>query len=257
MFLCNYKATSPARRWTMVLKGFLLKPKTLNKFKPKFLGNYGEPKKNKRSRRVGPSLTQLPTDYTPYSENFTVIHSLRKHSTKPTLLALLVDACGTQYYQRAHCGAYIGEPVLNRDVRFTRLTRCTLGTYQPLCQFTTGSLVFSISTGVTKSPSLANAAGTYCKVLWHQLRGSWSLLRIPSKNLLYVNLLSLAISGRSASAIHYKLVRGCAKKTLRGFKKVRMVRGVAKNPVDHPNGGRANTKQPLKNPWGKIAKKGK
>jgi large subunit ribosomal protein L2 len=26
------------------------------------------------------------------------------------------------------------------------------------------------------------------------------------------------------------------------------VRGVAMNPVDHPNGGRSNTKQPLKNP---------
>jgi ribosomal protein L2 len=29
------------------------------------------------------------------------------------------------------------------------------------------------------------------------------------------------------------------------------------NPVDHPNGGRSNTKQPLKNPWGRPAKKNK
>lgn len=32
------------------------------------------------------------------------------------------------------------------------------------------------------------------------------------------------------------------------------VRGVAKNPVDHPNGGRSNTKGSFKNPWGCIAK---
>ena len=35
------------------------------------------------------------------------------------------------------------------------------------------------------------------------------------------------------------------------------VRGIAKNPVDHPNGGRANTKGSFKTPWGRIAKKGK
>jgi ribosomal protein L2 len=35
------------------------------------------------------------------------------------------------------------------------------------------------------------------------------------------------------------------------------VRGVAKNPVDHPNGGRSKTKQPLKTPWGLIAKHNK
>lgn len=35
------------------------------------------------------------------------------------------------------------------------------------------------------------------------------------------------------------------------------VRGVAKNPVDHPNGGRSNTKGSLKTPWGKVAKNSK
>ena len=35
------------------------------------------------------------------------------------------------------------------------------------------------------------------------------------------------------------------------------VRGIAKNPVDHPNGGRANTKGSFKTPWGKIAKNNK
>lgn len=35
------------------------------------------------------------------------------------------------------------------------------------------------------------------------------------------------------------------------------VRGVAKNPVDHPNGGRAKTKGSFKTPWGSIAKAGK
>lgn len=40
-------------------------------------------------------------------------------------------------------------------------------------------------------------------------------------------------------------------------KKVCIVRGVAKNPVDHPNGGRTKAKQPELSPWGWIAKQQK
>jgi len=39
--------------------------------------------------------------------------------------------------------------------------------------------------------------------------------------------------------------------------KVLAVRGVAMNPVDHPNGGRTKSKQPEKSPWGWIAKRKK
>lgn len=35
------------------------------------------------------------------------------------------------------------------------------------------------------------------------------------------------------------------------------VRSIAKNPVDHPNGGRASTKGSFKTPWGSIAKHNK
>jgi hypothetical protein len=36
-----------------------------------------------------------------------------------------------------------------------------------------------------------------------------------------------------------------------------IVRGIAKNPVDHPNGGNSNIKKPFRTPWAFIAKKGK
>ena len=41
------------------------------------------------------------------------------------------------------------------------------------------------------------------------------------------------------------------------FKKKKIVRGVAKNPVDHPNGGRTKAKQPECSPWGWVAKHNK
>ena len=44
-----------------------------------------------------------------------------------------------------------------------------------------------------------------------------------------------------------------------GFYKTKKikVRGVAMNPVDHPNGGRTKTVQPEKSPWNWVAKKKK
>lgn len=41
------------------------------------------------------------------------------------------------------------------------------------------------------------------------------------------------------------------------WKKTLAVRGVAKNPVDHPNGGRTKAKQPEFSPWGWVAKRNK
>ena len=40
-------------------------------------------------------------------------------------------------------------------------------------------------------------------------------------------------------------------------KKTINVRGVAMNPVDHPNGGRTKSVQPERSPWNWVAKKKK
>ena len=39
--------------------------------------------------------------------------------------------------------------------------------------------------------------------------------------------------------------------------KTLQVRGVAKNPIDHPNGGRTRGKNSFRTPWGLIARKNK
>lgn len=40
----------------------------------------------------------------------------------------------------------------------------------------------------------------------------------------------------------------------RNLGKNSIVRGVAKNPVDHPNGGRTKSCKPERSPWGWVAK---
>lgn len=81
-------------------------------------------------------------------------------------------------------------------------------------------------------------------------------VELPSKKLKLFSINIYAILSITKNLFIHKIVEGgwgYAKTT----KKVINVRGVAKNPVDHPNGGRTKSKQPELSPWGWIAKKTK
>lgn len=79
---------------------------------------------------------------------------------------------------------------------------------------------------------------------------------LPSKKVYIFPYYTLCVFGR----IPYKtpMKYTCGKFTSFFKKKQKIsVRGVAMNPVDHPNGGRTKSNQPEKTPWGWIAKCGK
>jgi ribosomal protein L2 len=70
-------------------------------------------------------------------------------------------------------------------------------------------------------------------------------------------MLSTAFVGR-VSNIYYRFTRFSSFSHRFSIKKkYQTTRGVAKNPVDHPNGGRSKIKQPFLNPWGRVAKNNK
>lgn len=79
---------------------------------------------------------------------------------------------------------------------------------------------------------------------------------LPSKQIKIFPNYILAIFSELENLNTIKIVEGSW-----GFfskqKKRIAVRGVAKNPVDHPNGGRTKSKQPELSPWGWIAKQKK
>lgn len=82
------------------------------------------------------------------------------------------------------------------------------------------------------------------------------LVKLPSKILKFFNYNTLCIFSSNFFFKTKKLIEGSW-----GFsfkkKKLIKVRGVAKNPVDHPNGGRTKAKQPERSPWGWVAKHNK
>ncbi len=78
-------------------------------------------------------------------------------------------------------------------------------------------------------------------------------VEMPSKKLKLLPLYAYCVFSCTKNHFYDKIVEGGWGYTQKNKKKI-TVRGVAKNPVDHPNGGRTKAKQPELSPWGWVAK---
>lgn len=102
----------------------------------------------------------------------------------------------------------------------------------------------------------ATAAGTYCKINKHLPDLFLVEIWLPSGEKKIISNNSLVILGRNANVFKKNVVLGKAGLSAKfGFRP--NVRGVAMNPVDHPNGGRTKTNSPTKSVWGWISKNSK
>jgi large subunit ribosomal protein L2 len=77
-------------------------------------------------------------------------------------------------------------------------------------------------------------------------------LILPSGFKILLTLNSICRIGRSGNFLNKFIYLGKASSNL--YKKFPKVRGVAMNPVDHPNGGRTKTNKPELSLWGWVAK---
>jgi large subunit ribosomal protein L2 len=90
----------------------------------------------------------------------------------------------------------------------------------------------------------------------------YAQIRLPSGEIRKINEECYATIGQVGNAEHENVILGKAGRSRhRGIRPIN--RGVARNPVDHPNGGGAGKSksgggwQQLTSPWGKVAKGGK
>lgn len=106
----------------------------------------------------------------------------------------------------------------------------------------------------------------YDKPQWATAQGCYSVIKLMRPKSITITLPSgewrvltreaSAIVGRNSGSSHNKEVLGKASAIHRSHRRV-IVRSCAKNPVDHPNGGRTRGKTLIKTPWGKPAKSSK
>ena len=125
------------------------------------------------------------------------------------------------------------------------------GNAMPLGAIPVGTIVHNVEMKPGAGGSLARAAGTYAMVAGRDQ--GYVLLKLKSGETRKVNASCMASIGAVSNPDHVNEVVGKAgRNRWKNFRPVS--RGIARNPVDHPNGGRTNGGKHWATPWGQPTK---
>ena len=175
-----------------------------------------------------------------------VVERLEYDPNRTAFIALIKYQDGTLSYILAPQRLAGGDTVisgLTADVK--------PGNSMPLGAMPVGTIVHNVETKAGKGGSLARAAGTYAMLAGRDQ--GYALLKLKSGETRMVRAECMASVGAVSNADHINEVIGKAGRTRwMGFRPVS--RGIARNPVDHPNGGRTNGGKHWATPWGQPTK---
>jgi large subunit ribosomal protein L2 len=161
-------------------------------------------------------------------------------------IALLVYADGDKRYILHPKGLAVGDTVVSGPGIDPRI-----GNAIPLGEVPLGETVHCLELKIGKGGQLARSAGAGVQVVAKE--GEYVTVRLRSTEMRRVHAKCLATIGEVGNAEHELLSMGKAGKN-RWLGKRSKVRGVAKNPVDHPLGGgegKTSGGRPPVSPWGK------
>jgi large subunit ribosomal protein L2 len=161
-------------------------------------------------------------------------------------IALLVYADGEKRYILHPKGLEQGATVVSGPGSDARI-----GNTLPLGEMPLGTTVHNIELKIGKGGQVCRSAGTSAQVVAKE--GDYVTLRMRSTEVRLVHSRCLATIGEVGNSEHELLSLGKAGKS-RWLGKRPRVRGVAKNPVDHPLGGgegKTSGGRPPVSPWGK------
>ena len=166
-----------------------------------------------------------------------VRHVTGSYSTMPYLYGMII-------------GQYVQTSVLPKNFWLNNLP----GNFV-LLKYLNKFCVFS-NIYIQSNRKYSTANGTYCQIL--DFFSDYNLCKVvlPSKKIKMFSGWSFAFLGRNSQPDKINNILGKAGVRILTGKKPK-VRGVARNPVDHPHGGRTKTNQPEVSIWGWIAKRNK
>ncbi len=161
-------------------------------------------------------------------------------------IALLVYADGEKRYILHPKGLNKGDSVISGPGSDARN-----GNAMPLGEIPVGSAVHCVELKIGKGAQMIRTAGGSAQVVARE--GEYVTLRLRSTEMRMVHARCFATIGEVGNSEHELLSVGKAGKN-RWLGKRSKVRGVAKNPVDHPLGGgegKTSGGRPPVSPWGK------
>lgn len=113
-----------------------------------------------------------------------------------------------------------------------------------------------LSNNLNTKWTYSRASGTFVTKLKAKKTVKLIYVELPSSKTYLFFKKTKCFIGKNTNFLNNKFSEGKWGQSLHRSKNI-YVRGVAMNPVDHPNGGRTKSKQPEKSPWGWIAKNNK
>ena len=176
-----------------------------------------------------------------------VVERLEYDPNRTGFIALIKYTDGTLSYILAPQRLAVGDSVISSastvDVK--------PGNAMPIGSVPVGTIVHNIETKPGSGGSLLRAAGTYAMVAGRD--GAFVIIKLKSGETRMVASNCMASVGAVSNQDHINEVVGKAGRAR--WKGARPVsRGIARNPVDHPNGGRTNGGKHWSTPWGKPTK---
>lgn len=152
-------------------------------------------------------------------------------------------------------GIFLGDILINFSLPLNYLnTGSSLSIWTLIKNLPIYSICSNITSTFNSNKSyLATSSGTYCQLLEIKNNLSLAILKVPSGKKIFINYTDFTLTGRNNNINKkYEIEAKASFNILLG--KNPKVRGVAKNPVDHPHGGRTKTVQPEVSPWGWVTK---
>ncbi len=167
-------------------------------------------------------------------------------------LALLTYTDGEKRYIVAPVGLKVGAKVVSGPAATPDLGNCVKLKSVPV-----GLPIHAIEIMPGRGAQMVRSAGSAATLM--SVDDGYAQIRLPSGEIRKINEECYATIGQVGNAEHEKVVLGKAGRSRhRGIRPIS--RGVARNPVDHPNGGgQGKSKsgggwQQLTSPWGLVAK---
>jgi large subunit ribosomal protein L2 len=184
-----------------------------------------------------------------------VVEGIEYDPGRSARLALLVYADGDKRYIVAPVGLQVGAKLMSGHT-----APPDLGNSLPLKTIPVGLPIHAIEIFPGKGAQMVRSAGSSATLMSRD--EGYAQVRLPSGEIRKINVDCFATIGQVGNVDHEKVILGKAGRSRhRGIRPI--TRGVAKNPVDHPNGGgQGKSKggggwQQLTSPWGKVARGGK
>jgi large subunit ribosomal protein L2 len=175
--------------------------------------------------------------------------SIEYDPNRSARIALLHYADGEKRYITAPLELKVGDRLMTGEEVEIRP-----GNAMPLGKIPLGTMIHNVELKRGKGAQIARGAGTFAQLAAKE--GEYGHVRLPSGEVRLVRLECFATVGQVGNLEHENISYGKAGKT-RWLGRRPRVRGVAKNPVDHPMGGgegkSSGGRHPC-TPWGKITK---